>query len=237
MNKLDHVVTSNLNTNKDQSNESINNETMFDTNSFNLSRGTSNPLPVVTISLQVGKKHVSENVAGLTCLWDRRATNSMINRKHTKHYERKMSYNKVEYSTEDCVYCTTHYVKVPLFMPEFSSSKTINHCLHVDNYKGESVIGYNMIIIYDLMVQLGLTADFKHQVLQCDGATVHMKEPSSLQGRSNITKREMCEVVMQTADPYSTQEATEPMVKIIYSIYVKAELEQVANNTTQLNAG
>ena len=95
MNKLDNVVTSNLKTNKDQSNESINNETMFDTNSFNLSSGTSNPLPVVTVSFQVGKKHVSENVAGLTWLWDNRATNIMINRKHTKHYERKMRSNKV----------------------------------------------------------------------------------------------------------------------------------------------
>ena len=88
-------MTNNLKTTKDQLNEYINNGPTFDTNSFNLSSGTSNPLPVVTISFQVGKKHVSENVAGLTWLWDNRATNIMINRKHTKHYERKMRSNKV----------------------------------------------------------------------------------------------------------------------------------------------
>ena len=39
-----------------------------------------------------------------------------------------------------------------------------------------------MIIGRDLMVQLGLTADFKRQVLQWDGTTVPMKEPSGLLG-------------------------------------------------------
>ena len=52
MNKLDHVVTNHLKTTKYQLNESINNYPMFDTNSLNLYRGTSNLLPVVTVSLQ-----------------------------------------------------------------------------------------------------------------------------------------------------------------------------------------
>ena len=58
-------------------------------------------------------------------------------------------------------------------MPEFSSSKIINHRFHVNNSKGKSGIGYGMIIGRDLMVQLGLAADFKCQVLQWDGPTVH----------------------------------------------------------------
>ena len=79
-------MTNNLMTNKYQLNATINNEPTFDTNSFNLSSSTSNPLPVVTVSLLVGKKHISTYVSGLTCLWDSGATNSMINIKHTKHY-------------------------------------------------------------------------------------------------------------------------------------------------------
>ena len=51
MNKLDHVVTKNLNTNKDQSNEAINSDPTFDTSNFNLSIGTSDPLPLVTVSI------------------------------------------------------------------------------------------------------------------------------------------------------------------------------------------
>ena len=137
---MDHVVTGNINTNKYQHNDAINNEPTFDTNSVNLSSGTKDPLPVVTASLQGGKKHMATNVAGLICVWDSVATNSMIKRKHTKYHERKMRSNKVEYSTAAGVYCMTPDVKVPFFIPGFSSSKIINHRLHVNNDKGESSI-------------------------------------------------------------------------------------------------
>ena len=109
----------------------------------------------------------------------------MIKRRHTKHYERKMRSNRVEYSTAAGVYCTTHNVKVPFCMPEFSGSKIINHLFHVNNDEGESIIGYDMIIGHDLMVQLDLTADFKRQFLQRDGTTLHMKDPINLLGQSD----------------------------------------------------
>ena len=66
-----------------------------------------------------------------------------------------------------------------------------------------------MIIDRDLMVQLGLTAAFKRQVLQWDGATVPMNEPSSLGVKSDLTSRNVRVVVMQTAEPASTTEATD----------------------------
>ena len=81
-----HLVTENLNNYKDQSNEAINSEPTFDNSSFNLSSGTSYPLPVVTVSLRLGKKHRATTVAGITCLWDSGATNSMIKILHTNHY-------------------------------------------------------------------------------------------------------------------------------------------------------
>ena len=49
--RLDHIVTVHIKTTKYQLNDTIYNEPMFDTNSFNLSRGTEDPLPVVTVSL------------------------------------------------------------------------------------------------------------------------------------------------------------------------------------------
>ena len=175
MNRLDHVVTNNIKTNKDHIIDAIYDETVFNTNSFNSSIGTRDPLPVVTSNLLVFNQHRVTTVAALTCLWDIRATDSMINRKHTKHYERKMWSNNVEYSTSVDMYCTTHDVKVSLCMLEFSISKIINHRFHVYNDKGKSVIGYDMIIGRDLMVHLGLSADFKCQVLQLYGATVYIK--------------------------------------------------------------
>ena len=45
----------------------------------------------------------------------------------------------------------------------------------------------------------------------------------------------MREVVMQTVELDSTIEATERTVKILDSTYEKADLNQVADNTTQLN--
>ena len=235
MNRLNHVVTYNLKNYKDQINEAINREPTFDASSFNLSSGTRDPLPVVTVSLLGVNKHRAITVAGITCLWDSGATDSMIKIRHTKHYGYKMRSNKVDYSTATCVYCTTHDFKVPFFVPKLSSRKIINHRFHVDNNKRELGIGYDMIIGRDLMIQIGLTVDFKHQVLQWDGANVHMKYPSSFLGQSDLTKCEMREVVMQAAEPDSAREATEQMVKIIDSTYAKADFKQVVDNTSQMN--
>ena len=66
MNRLDHLVTDNLNNYKYQSNEAINSGPTFDNSSSNLSSGTSDPLPVVTVSLQGVKKHRETTVAGIT---------------------------------------------------------------------------------------------------------------------------------------------------------------------------
>ena len=81
---MDHIVTNNLKTTKHQFNEAIDNGPAFDSNSFNLSRGTIYPLQVVTVSLQGVKKHEATTVSGITCLWDSGATDSTIKRKHTK---------------------------------------------------------------------------------------------------------------------------------------------------------
>ena len=127
MNRLDHVVKNNTNTNKDQLNDAICNQLTFDTKSFNSSSGTRDTLPVVTITLQGGKKHRAMTVAGLTCFWDSGATEIRINIKHTKYNERNIWSNKVEYSTANGVYCKTHDAKVPFCIPEFSIRKVINN--------------------------------------------------------------------------------------------------------------
>ena len=56
-----------------------------------------------------------------------------------------------------------------------------------------------MITGYYLKVKIGLTADFKRQVLQWDCATVLMKEYISFLGKYDITKHDMRKVVMQTS--------------------------------------
>ena len=46
----------------------------------------------------------------------------------------------------------------------------------------------------------------------------------------------MHNVVMQNVEITNTRKSTERMVKILESTYVKADLKQVVNNATQLNA-
>ena len=92
-------------------------------------------MPAVTVILRGGKKRRATTVSGVSFLWDSGATDIMIKIRRTQYYECKMRSNKVEYITADGVYCTTHYVKVPFYMPEFSSSKIINHFSHVKNGK------------------------------------------------------------------------------------------------------
>ena len=81
-----------------------------------------------------------------------------------------------------------------------------------------------MIIERALMVQLSLLSEFKHYVLQWDGVKVPMKEPSGLLGKTDISSCDMREVVIQTSEAFSDREATERLVNILDSTYVKADL-------------
>ena len=45
----------------------------------------------------------------------------------------------------------------------------------------------------------------------------------------------MIQVVIKTAEPVSTREYIEMLVKIIENSYVKSNLEQLSANATQLN--
>ena len=144
--------------------------------------------------------------------------------------------NKVKYSTAPGLYCTTHDVKVRFYHPYFSRIKIISHRFHVDNNEVESVIVYGMIIGSDLMVQLGLSEDFKRQVHSLEGIPVPMKELSDMFSQTDQTSCEMREVVMKTEEQVSTKEATERLLKILNSTYAKSDLKQIANNVTQMNA-
>ena len=106
-------------------------------------------------------------------------------------------------------------------MPDFSSIKIINHRFHVNYDKVELVVGYDIIIGRDLMIKIALTAYFQRQSLKWYVATVPIKEPSGLLGKLDLSKHEMREVLMHTAKPASTKEATEILVKILFSTYVK----------------
>ena len=123
-----------------------------------------------------------------------------------------------------------------IFIAAFSIIIIILHHFHIDNVKGKTVIGYDMIIGRDLMVQLVLLVDFKCKVLQWDGVTVPMKEPIGMIGKSDLTSHEMSKVAMQTAEPASTRASTERLFRILESTCARANLKQIAHDATHLNA-
>ena len=102
----------------------------------------------------------------------------------------------------------------------------------VDNNEDESGIFYDMIIGPNLIVQPGLSADFKIQVPQWYGVTVPKKEPRFMLGQTYLTSRKILEVVMQTLEPVYTRGDTERLVKILERTYVNSYLEQVSTNST-----
>ena len=60
-------------------------------------------------------------------------------------------------------------------------------------------IGYDMIIVINLMVELDLKAYFGRQITEWNKTMVLMNDPGNLIGQLDLTKREIREVVMQTA--------------------------------------
>ena len=107
----------------------------------------------------------------------------MVKMRHTKPYRGKIRSSNVEYSTSSGPYYNTYTINVKFCIPEFSSSNIISNCFQVDNNEGKSGVGYYMIIVCDLMVQLGLLVDFKRQVLQWDGDNFPIKNPLVYKGK------------------------------------------------------
>ena len=73
-------------------------------------------------------------------------------------------------------------------MPYFSIRKKITQQFHINDNEGDKVIGYEIIIICYLMVQLGLISNFKHTFLEWDNYVVAMQYPGNLLGKPNLTK-------------------------------------------------
>ena len=76
-------------------------------------------------------------------------------------------------------------------MPEFSSSKIMTHHLHVDNAQGYDGISYYMIICHELMVQIGLKANFGRKILEWEKTLIPMKDQGNFLGQPDLTK---CEI-------------------------------------------
>ena len=63
-----------------------------------------------------------------------------------------------------------------------------------------------------------------------------MKELVNLLGKHNLTKRKICDVVIQTAEPDSIREYIEQVIKILDSAYANIDLYNVAESSVRMNS-
>ena len=62
------------------------------------------------------------------------------------------------------------------------------HHFHVDNLRGDEGVVYDIIIGSDLILQLGMEADFGHQILEWYKTVLHMKDTGNILGQPDSTK-------------------------------------------------
>ena len=88
-----------------------------------------------------------------------------------------------------------------------------------------------MITSSDIMVQLGLEHNLGYENLEWDYTMIPMNEPGNFIVKPDLTKREMLEVFMRTAEPDYNREVTGRVLKIFNNIYTKSKLDKVAETS------
>ena len=193
------------------------------------------PIPVTTVDILKGKKAREIHVAGLSCLWDGGASDSMVKKSYVRKFRDKFKHNLQVYDTAAGEYTSEYEVKINFTMPEFSGSKIIKHKFQVDNEDVNANIGYDMIIGRDLQAKLGCITNFKRNVLTWEDISVPMRSAYTDTDKPRFSRAEIHEIIKQTAEPLATQEATERAIKILDSNYEAADLDEIARNAEQLD--
>ena len=96
-------------------------------------------------------------------------------------------------------------------------------------------MGYNIITIIDLMLQITVIDDFKLNVTEWGGVVLTMKQQGHSVICTNLYKYDIKQVVMHTSEPYYTKKATKTTVKRFDSIYEEEKLKEVAGNSNHID--
>ena len=92
-----------------------------------------------------------------------------------------------------------------------------------------------MIIGRELMIQLGLKSDFGSQILEWDETVIPMKYLGIFLFQTDLTNRDIQDMVMQYTELDSTKKATAIVTKIINSTYAKSDLDKVTASTVHID--
>jgi len=86
---------------------------------------------------------------------------------------------KTSWSTKGGNFQTSKKCKTTLILNELYENKSIEWNLYVDSTAGPHC--YDMILGHDILSELGISLDFKEQMMMWEDSMVHMKDPNSLQ--------------------------------------------------------
>ena len=185
----------------------------------------------------VDNKHVKEGKSkqkSLVVLLDSGSSHSMIKYKHVRSKKHKFLKNYSTYSTAAGQYSTAYEVKLKFALEEFDRNTTLKHTFDIDESNDEKGIGYDMIIGRDLLVKLGIDIRFTDQTIKWEDMLVPMKAFAPGKDHKSLSNKEIRASIAQIAEPISTREATERVVRILDSNYAKANLDEVAEAATNL---
>ena len=226
LNKIDKIIYANQKTfNDDYVESNLKND-------FENSKGVKTPAPITFA--HVLTKNTKFKFKSLLVLLDSGSSHSVIKHKHVKSMKHKYKKSYCTFQTAAGEYHTAHEVKVKFALDEFDRNTTIKHTFDVDESNDQIGIGYDMIIGRDLLEKLSIDLRFTDRTIKWDDVIIPMKDCDFRWNQEVLSNKELRASIAQIAEPISTREATQRVVKILDSKYAKADLEKVAAEATNL---
>ncbi len=174
------------------------------------------PIAFVRFNTKLGKpKPITIKV-----LLDSGASESVIKEKHCKNLRVKKDSKKTTWTTPGGTLTTSKVVKAEFTLPELQDDKLIEWNWHVVKDLGS----YDAIIGRDLMQFLGIDILFSDQTVKWGNATMPFKD-------GDCSTQEAYYV----QEPEQLVQASERLKSILDAKYERADVQDIANEQTQLN--
>ena len=189
------------------------------------------PTPVSYFSLLKKTKNRIKTVhEGLSVLFDSGSSHSMILQSLVTQQKWKALSNPMGFESCNGCFDLSHKTDVTMIFPELNAHRTVTWQCFIDDRSGDD-LGYDMIIGRDLMTALGIQIDFQEKKLKWDGAELEMRDFRS----KKPTRKEIKTVLRAAQEPIMTMKETRRLVKILDSVYEKADLQEVVDSAKHIN--
>jgi hypothetical protein len=147
-------------------------------------------------------------------LLDSGASDSIIRKRYVRHLKQKFKDNEIIYEVAGGDFSTNKEVKVRFSLPDFKDSKIITHKFQIDESKDDG-IGYDAIIGRDLMIAMGITLNFKDEVIEWDQMVTPMQDYQQQKPSHKQTREELRVLMTPSEEPIAAQENLSRARKIL----------------------